>query len=92
MATKQAIEVKREGEYVLSARGCDYTLKSENGRWAMYVVNAAVRAWNRGFATPKYFDNLAAVEAKYKAWAGIAKLVCEPLQAEPTSPGTSWQN
>lgn len=89
MATKQAIEVKREGEYFLSARGCDYTLKSENGRWAMYVVNAAVRAWNRGFATPKYFDDLAAVEAKYKAWAGITKLISEPLQTKHTATETS---
>lgn len=75
MANRQAIEMKSAGEFTLSARGCDYTLKLEKDRWAMYVVNAAVRAWNRGFAVPKYFENLAAVEAKYKAWTGIANLV-----------------
>jgi hypothetical protein len=75
MANRQPIEMKSESVYALSAHGCDYTLKLENGRWAMYVVNAAVRAWNRGFATPKYFDNLAAVEAKYKSWSGIEALV-----------------
>lgn len=69
-----AIQMISKTEYKLSARGCDYTLKFEGDRWAMYVVNAAVRAWNRGFAIPKYFETLAEVETKYKAWRGIAAL------------------
>jgi hypothetical protein len=87
MASNQGIELRAEDEYALSARGCDYTLKLENGRWAMYVVNATVRAWNRGFAQPKYFDDLAAVEAKYKAWAGI-----EILATARTQPGFAEKN
>lgn len=75
MAT--AIQMINANEYKLTARGCDYTLKLEGDRWAIYVVNAAVRAWNRGFATPKFFANLSEVEAKYKAWRGIAALTAE---------------
>lgn len=92
MASKQAIEMRGNGEFSLSARGCDYTLKRENDRWAMYVVNAAVRAWNRGFAIPKYFDSLEAVEAKYKAWAGISNLAAAPYPVQPSSTEPSWQN
>ena len=41
----------------------EMTLKKEvlggDPVWAMYTVNAAVRAHNRGFVIPKYFDSLA---------------------------------
>lgn len=73
MAT--AIQMITADEFKLSARGCDYTLKREGDRWAMYVVNAAVRAWNRGFAIPKYFPDLGEVEKKYKAWRGIVSML-----------------
>jgi hypothetical protein len=46
------IQMTGADEYKLSARGCDFTLKREGDRWAMYVVNAAVLAWRRGFAIP----------------------------------------
>lgn len=70
-----AIQMVSKDEYKLQSRGCCFTLKREGNQWAMYAVNAAVRAWNRGFAVPKYFDNLEAVEAKYKSWRGIAELL-----------------
>ncbi|NMV37215.1 hypothetical protein [Ralstonia insidiosa] len=70
----QAIQVTGENSFFLRARGAEMTLKKEGERWAMYTVNAAVRAWRKGFAIPKYFDSLQAVEAKYKAWRGIAAL------------------
>ena len=53
----------------------DMTLTKEGDRWVMYTVNPAVRAWNRGFATPKFFPTLAAVEAKYKSWRGVSALI-----------------
>jgi len=69
-----AIEVVNETTFKLSARGNDYTLVQEENEWAMYVVNASVRAWRNGFAIPKYFKTLKDVEAKYKSWVGISEL------------------
>jgi len=69
------IEMVSKTEFKLNARGCDYTLRCESGKWAMYVVNAAVHAWRRGYAIPKYFDSLKEVEEKYKSWRGISTLV-----------------
>lgn len=40
----------------------------------MYVVNASVRAWNNGYAIPKFFGSLEAVEKHYKSWIGVSKL------------------
>lgn len=54
--------------------GTTMDLKFEGDSWAMYTVNAAVRAHNRGYATPKFFKDLKAVEEKYKTWKGIAAL------------------
>ena len=54
--------------------GTSMDLKFEGDRWAMYTVNATVRAYNRGIATPKFFKDLKAVEEKYKTWKGIAAL------------------
>ena len=70
-----AILMTADGAFELVARGNHMTLKKENDRWAMYTVNAAVRAWNRGFAIPKYFNNLEEVEAKYKSWRGVSLLL-----------------
>jgi hypothetical protein len=72
-----AIMMTAEKTFTLTARGCDMTLTFDPvyGKWVMYSVNAMVRAYNRGFATPKFFATLADVEAKYKAWRGIAALV-----------------
>lgn len=69
------IEMVNETTFKLSARGNDYTLIKEGSEWAMYVVNASVRAWRNGFAIPKYFNTLEAVEKKYKSWKGISALV-----------------
>lgn len=71
------ILMQSESEYFLKVRGNEMTLRHEGDRWAMYTVNAAVRAWSRGFANPRYFDNLEAVEAHYKAWRGITALVAD---------------
>jgi hypothetical protein len=71
-----AIVMTGEKEFKLTARGCDFTLvfDVQRNEWAMYTVNAMVRAYNRGYAIPKFFATLAEVEAKYKAWRGIAVL------------------
>lgn len=65
-----------EKEFQLTARGNEFTLSFNANRdqWQMMTVNAAVRAWNRGFAIPKFFATLEEVEAKYKAWRGIVAL------------------
>ena len=70
----KAIQIVNETTFKLSARGNDYTLVREKNEWAMYVVNASVRAWRNGFAIPKYFKTLKDVEAKYKSWLGISEL------------------
>lgn len=41
----------------------------------MFTVNASVRAYNNGYALPKYFRGLEDVEKRYKSWQGIARLV-----------------
>lgn len=64
-------------EFRLRSRGADMTLIKRNERWEVYVVNATVKAYRRGVASPKYFDNLAEIESKYKSWAGISALVNE---------------
>lgn len=71
-----AIMMTGENEFFLIARGAEMTLKRDEvrGEWVMYTVNAMVQAYNRGFATPKFFHSLAEVEAKYKTWRGIAAL------------------
>jgi rRNA processing protein Krr1/Pno1 len=66
----------------LNARGSEMTLKRSKDGWNMHTVNAAVRAWNRGFAIPKSFSTLAEVEAKYKSWRGIASLATEQLKSD----------
>lgn len=72
---KNIIEQIDANTFKLNARGNEMTLKRYRTGWEMYVVNAAVRAWNRGYAIPKYFDTLEEVEAKYKTWSGIVALV-----------------
>jgi hypothetical protein len=74
-------------EYKLTARGNEFTLRFDDifGQWAMYTVNAAVRAWNRGFAIPKFFDTLEDVERAYKSWKGIVALVAQPCNPATAS-------
>lgn len=69
------IQVIDDNTYRLVARGSEMTLTRTADGWSMSTVNAAVRAWNRGFAIPKRFATLADVEAKYKTWRGIAALL-----------------
>lgn len=63
-----------QDHFSLQSGGHSMELKREGLRWVMYTVNAAVRAYRRGFATPKYFDSLTEVEGAYKSWRGIATL------------------
>jgi len=70
-----AILMVDTNKFTLLARGCDYTLIREGNCWTMYVVNAAVRAWNNGYAKPNVFTDIAEIETKYKAWRGFAELV-----------------
>lgn len=73
---KNVIQQISATEFKLESRGNAFTLEKESdGRWVMWTVNAAVRAWNNGYPMPKYFGSLAEVEAKYKAWRGIGALV-----------------
>ena len=69
------IQMVDENTFKLNTRGCEMTLKRDGDGWEMYTVNAAVKAWNRGVAIPKFFATLAEVEAKYKTWSGISSLV-----------------
>ncbi len=65
-------------KYYLESRGNKMTLVKEGDEWAMYVVNASVRAWRRGYAIPRYFASLDEVEKKYKTWRGISQLATNP--------------
>lgn len=63
--------------YEMTIRGAHMTLvrrSSVCGEWEMTTVNAAAEAWNR-IIMPKHFRSLAEVEAKYKSWRGVSKLV-----------------
>lgn len=73
---KNVIIQTADKEFNLVSRGNDFTLRFEPtyGKWAMYTVNAMVKAYNRGYATPKFFATLEEVESKYKAWRGIVAL------------------
>lgn len=77
----RSIQVLADGSYFLKANGSEMTLSRANEGWSMSVVNAAVRAWNRGYATPKKFESLEAVEEKYKSWRGIAALAQTAVEA-----------
>lgn len=72
----QAIQQIDENTYTLSARGSDMKLKRrEKGGWEMFTDNASRRA-HRGLGH-KTFATLLEVEAQYKSWRGISKLVEE---------------
>lgn len=74
MATTNIIKVN-DKHYKLTARGSEMNLKlDDEGYWVMYTVNAAVRAFRRGYAIPKFHKSLKEVEERYKTWAGIAAL------------------
>lgn len=64
-------------EFFLKAHGNEMTLLKTVDGWEMFTVNATVRAFNRGFAIPKFFPTIEAVESKYKSWKGISKLIEE---------------
>ncbi|MGP5159884.1 hypothetical protein [Pseudoalteromonas prydzensis] len=71
-----SIQMLSDSKFHLKARGNDFTLeKGANGKWYMTVMNAAVEAYNNGFAMPKEFDTLEQVEQAYKSWKGISQLV-----------------
>jgi hypothetical protein len=74
------IEKLAENKFFLKKGGHSMTLERvqpvgfDSPVWSMTTHNAAVRAYNRGFAVPKYFDSLQSVEKSYKSWSGIAQL------------------
>ena len=70
-----AIEVIGKNKFKLSARGNEFVLEKKGDQWAVTVMNGMVKAYNRGFAVPKYFNSLQEVEDKYKSWKGITQLV-----------------
>ena len=47
-----------------------YPEREDFGRFMVVVDNASARAWN-GMASWRYFDNLDAVESKYKMLRGV---------------------
>lgn len=69
--------------FYTESRGSKMTLKFEPDsynndiKWVMLTTNASNRAYNRGIPMPKYFASLEAVEAHYKTWKGVSKLVDE---------------
>lgn len=69
------IQMIDENTFFLVARGNEMTLKRTEDGWTMNTVNACVKAWRNGYSVPKRFADLAEVEANYKTWRGIAKLV-----------------
>lgn len=69
------IEQVGDNTFRMTRGAHDMTLTREDDRWVMYTVNPVVRAYNRGFATPKFFATLADVEAKYKSWRGVGALI-----------------
>ncbi|HMW72678.1 MAG TPA: hypothetical protein PKD17_12690 [Cellvibrionaceae bacterium] len=71
------IQMISENEFKLTKGGHEMTLIKDGAEWAMYTVNAAVKAWNNGYAAPKYFQSLKAVEGKYKSWVGISDLAAQ---------------
>ncbi len=56
-------------------RGHHMTLVRISDGWEVTTVNAMSNAMNNGYAFPKYFPTLEAVEKKYKSWDGIVTLV-----------------
>lgn len=70
-------------EFRLSARGSDMTLVNNNGIWEMYVVNAAVKAYRRGIASPKRFPHWLKLKKniiaglEYQLWQ--TKRICNEL-------------
>lgn len=74
-----------QDHFSLQSGGHSMELKREGLRWAMYTVNAAVRAYRRGFASPKYFDSLTEVEGAYKSWRGIATLHASTMESSRTA-------
>lgn len=71
---KMAITMISSTEFNLEKGGHNMTLTQVSDGWEMATVNAAVRAYNNGYAIPKHFPTLQAVENKYKSWRGIAAL------------------
>jgi hypothetical protein len=66
-----------DNTYEMTIRGAHMTLvrrQSVCGNWEMTTVNAAAQAWNR-IIMPKHFNTLEEIEAKYKSWRGVSKLI-----------------
>ncbi|MGX1201120.1 hypothetical protein [Marinobacter sp. MBR-105] len=73
MKAHNPIHMINENEFELVARGQHMTLFRKGDDWEMWTTNATTRAW--GGPSIKVFPSLEAVEAKYKTWKGITKLV-----------------
>jgi hypothetical protein len=66
-----------ERTYKLTSKGNEITFVKKNGGWDVFLVNASVRAYRRGFATSKFFESIEAVEKHYKSLIGISCLINE---------------
>lgn len=52
--------------------GAEYTVTRHGSSFRVYVVNAMVKAYSRGFAVGRDFETLAEVEKAYKGLRGVA--------------------
>jgi hypothetical protein len=62
--------------FTTTARGTTMTLLRTRTGWEMMSSNASTRAWSRG-PSIKHFETLENVEANYRSWQGITRLVSD---------------
>jgi hypothetical protein len=66
--------------------GTEYTVMRYRDGFRVFVVNAMVQAYRNGFATPRDFATLEAVEKKYKGLAGVAAVFPQIGEADKAAP------
>lgn len=66
-------QIRDANTVTTESRGTEYTVtRRPDGTFRVYVVNAMVKAYRRGFAIGKDFTTLAEVESKYKGLRGVS--------------------